>query len=171
MQVTLTEVHDAVPLPPTRRAPCFQHTSFLPQPRSPLSAAPQKGRGQTRQPLRPTCASSLLPTHTCAGSLLAPLTPTDHAPPGLTSTRISMIFCMVDSGKQYAAKHRADALRVHEQISALTRDLLRMVSSPQQVLVCASGMGRTGQLVRVRRLHNRGFEAACHRGLDGFGAM
>ena len=38
-----------------------------------------------------------------------------------------MVFCMVDGGKQFAAKHRHDARVVHAELVALIRGLLRQV--------------------------------------------
>ena len=38
-----------------------------------------------------------------------------------------MVFCMVDGGKQFAAKHRHDARVVHAEMVALIRGLLRQV--------------------------------------------
>ena len=46
-----------------------------------------------------------------------------HAHPSVT-----MVFCCVDGGKQFVAKHRRDAEHVHQQLVAVMRSVLVQVA-------------------------------------------
>ena len=40
---------------------------------------------------------------------------------------VTMVFCAIENGKQYAGWHRADAQVVHNEMSALMRSILRQI--------------------------------------------
>ena len=63
----------------------------------------------------------------------APLTPYDHPPGGGLSGEggvgVTAVFCMVDGGKAFAAKSKTDAKKVHHEIVAIMRNVLRHVGA------------------------------------------
>ena len=63
------------------------------------------------------------------GALSAPVAATDTFPSHLSVTMVTIVFCMVEGGKQYAAKSRRDAREVHVQLVALLRSVLLQVRS------------------------------------------
>ena len=60
-----------------------------------------------------------------AGSTKAPFS--SKEPTSDPLPLVTMVFCSVESGKQYAGWNRADAQVVHSEISALMRGVLRQV--------------------------------------------
>ena len=66
------------------------------------------------------------------GTLNAALSPTDQVlstTPGASSGMpfIGMVFCLVEGGKGYASKHRADASVVHQELVAIIKSTLRQI--------------------------------------------
>ena len=82
----------------------------------------------------PTDTSPYLPLipplcHACTGAFLAPLGSRDPLPP-VPLPSITMVFCSVEGGSQYASsasKGKADAHDVHLELLAVMRGALRQL--------------------------------------------
>lgn len=70
------------------------------------------------------------PAFPVPGALYAPISDTDIVLAGLELMPVTMVFCMVDGGKAFAARHRRDAPAVHRTLAAVVCSVLRQVRLP-----------------------------------------
>lgn len=61
---------------------------------------------------------------------------------------MTMVFCMVDGGKAFAARHRRDAPAVHRTLAAVVRSVLRQVRL-QPLASSAKGCSRLREGLRM----------------------
>ena len=57
----------------------------------------------------------------------ASLNSIDKIPTSVISPMVTMVFAMVDGGKQFAARQRREGAVVHSRLSAMMRSVLRQV--------------------------------------------
>lgn len=72
-------------------------------------------------------SAKLLHNPRVAGALFAPVSSCDIALTGLELPPVTVVFCMVDAGKQFALRHRRDAHLIHHVLEAVVRSILRQV--------------------------------------------
>lgn len=123
------------PLALSQWAPCLPHTPIrMVNVAHPLqSPTARRASPVSRHP-------SLQPRVILAGALFAPVSSCDIALTGLELPPVTVVFCMVDAGKQFALRHRRDAHLIHHVLEAVVRSILRQVGKGEARE--AEGVGR-----------------------------
>ena len=61
------------------------------------------------------------------GTLAAPLNSLDKISSRVITPPVTMVFAMVDGGKQFSTRQRREGFRIHQKLSAMMRSILRQV--------------------------------------------